>query len=761
MSKLLTGLNEAQLAAVTGAEGPTMVIAGAGSGKTRVLTTRIAYLLEQGVRSWEILALTFTNKAAGEMKERIAHMIGDSYVHELWMGTFHSIFARILRRNAEAIGYSRSFSIYDTDDTISAIKRIMDLLHIPKDKYNPNAIRSRISSAKNALVLPQEYSKQALDDFSEKTALVYTEYVRMLGESNAMDFDDLLIKTIELFKRHPDILATYQNRFRYILVDEYQDTNRAQYTVVKMLADVHRNLTVVGDDAQSIYAFRGADIKNLFLFQEDYEDVKMFRLEQNYRSTTQILSAANALIKNNKSQIEKNLFTKNAKGDDVQIIECSDDREEGAAVVRFLEEEMRKERYALNDFAVLYRTNAQSRVIEDSFRRQGIPYTIVGGVAFYKRKEIKDVIAYIRLIVNPNDSESLFRVINYPARGIGDTTLDKLAQYARERQTFVFDVLAVPEFIPNVQPRAVNALKTFHSVINKYRSLRSELSPSELLRSLIDDTGILRELKQENTLESLARYENVREFLSAITEYFMEKSDATIESFLEEISLMSDVDSMDGTKNAATLMTIHAAKGLEYPVVFITGVEEGLFPSANAFYENDDIEEERRLMYVALTRAMRKCYISFSKVRMKFGEIAPAVPSRFIKEVEASGATMRMTSYGTRSRSFEFDPDDTSYEGQKSPIYRSNPTSYAAKRKARAPLSGNQYRQEAPQESYSQIESPTGGMISRGAKVWHESFGEGRVIEINGRGEKAKAVVDFAKVGRKHLMLKFAQLKVL
>lgn len=760
MSKILTGLNEAQLAAVTGAEGPTMVIAGAGSGKTRVLTTRIAYLLEQGVRSWEILSLTFTNKAAGEMKERIAQMIGDSYVHELWMGTFHSIFARILRRNAEAIGYTRSFSIYDTDDTTSAIKRIMDLLHIPKDKYSPNAIRSRISSAKNALVLPQEYSNQALDDFTEKTALVYTEYVRMLGESNAMDFDDLLIKTIELFKRHPDILATYQNRFRYILVDEYQDTNRAQYTVVKMLADVHRNLTVVGDDAQSIYAFRGADIKNLFLFQEDYEDVKMFRLEQNYRSTTQILSAANALIKNNKNQIEKNLFTKNAKGDDVQIIECSDDREEGAAIVRFLEEEMRKERYALNDFAVLYRTNAQSRVIEDSFRRQGIPYTIVGGVAFYKRKEIKDVIAYIRLIVNPNDSESFFRVINYPARGIGDTTLDKLAQYARERQTFVFDLLVAPEFIPNIQPRAVNALKTFYSIINKYRSLRSELSPSELLRSLIDDTGILRELKAENTLESLARYENVREFLSAITEYFMEKPDATIESFLEEISLMSDVDSMDGTKNAVTLMTIHAAKGLEYPVVFITGVEEGLFPSANAFYENDDIEEERRLMYVALTRAMRKCYISFSKVRMKFGEIAPAVPSRFIKEVEASGATMRMTSYGTRSRSFEFDPDDTSYEGQ-SPIYRSNPTSYAAKRKARAPLSGNQYRQEAPQESYSQIESPTGGMISRGAKVWHESFGEGRVIEINGRGEKAKAVVDFAKVGRKHLMLKFAQLKVL
>jgi DNA helicase II / ATP-dependent DNA helicase PcrA len=521
MSKILSGLNEAQLNAVTGADGPTIVIAGAGSGKTRVLTTRIAYLLEQGVRSWEILALTFTNKAAGEMKERIAQMIGDSYVHELWMGTFHSIFARILRRNAEAIGYTRSFSIYDTDDTNSAIKRIMDVLGIPKDKYNPNAIRSRISGAKNALVLPQQYHDQALDDFSEKTSLVYSAYTRLLGESNAMDFDDLLIKTIELFERHPDILATYQNRFRYILVDEYQDTNRAQYTVVKMLADMHKNLTVVGDDAQSIYAFRGADIKNIFLFQEDYTDAKLFRLEQNYRSTSQILAAANALIKNNKSQIEKNLFTKNPKGEAVHIIECSDDREEGAAVVRFLEDEMRKERYSLNEFAVLYRTNAQSRVIEDSFRRQGIPYTIVGGVAFYKRKEIKDVIAYIRLIVNASDSESLFRVINYPARGIGDTTLDKLAQFARERQTSVFDVLAIPEFIPNVQTRTINNLRAFHSLISKYRSLRAELSPSELLRSLIDETGILRELKFENTLESLARYENVREFLSAITEYFM------------------------------------------------------------------------------------------------------------------------------------------------------------------------------------------------------------------------------------------------
>lgn len=756
MSKILSGLNEAQLAAVTGADGPAMVIAGAGSGKTRVLTTRIAYLLEHGARSWEILALTFTNKAAGEMKERIAQMIGESSVRDLWMGTFHSIFARLLRRNADAIGYTRSFSIYDTDDTISAIKRIMDLLGIPKDKYNPNAIRSRISGAKNALILPPEYANQALDIFSEKTAQVYTEYTRLLGESNAMDFDDLLIKTIELFERHPDILEHYQRRFRYILVDEYQDTNRAQYKVVKMLAGAHKNLTVVGDDAQSIYAFRGADIKNILGFQEDYPDTKLFRLEQNYRSTGQILSAANSLIEHNTEQIRKHLYTKNIKGDPVHIVECSDDREEGAAVVRFLEEEMRKERYSLNEFAVLYRTNAQSRVIEDHFRRQGIPYVIVGGVAFYKRKEIKDVVAYIRLIVNPADSESLFRVINYPGRGIGETTLEKLAQFARERQSPVFDVLAVPEFIPNVQAKTANNLRAFHHLINKYRSLRDQLSASELLRSLIDDTGILRELKFENTLESLARRENVIEFLNAITEYFMEKPDATIESFLEEISLMSDVDAYDGTKQAVTLMTIHAAKGLEYPVVFITGVEEGLFPSANAFYEPADIEEERRLMYVAITRSMRKCYISFARQRMKFGEIASSVPSRFIKEIEKSSATERITSYGAKSRSFEV------LNGREEPDYDSGygKPAFAAKRRSRGPLSVNPYAQEAPEDSYSQLEG-SGSALHRGTKVWHDAFGEGRVVEVSGRGEKAKAVVDFAKVGRKNLMLKFAQLKVL
>jgi DNA helicase-2/ATP-dependent DNA helicase PcrA len=477
MSKLLQGLNSAQAAAVTGAEGPTMIIAGAGSGKTRVLTTRIAYLLEQGIRPWEILSLTFTNKAAGEMKERIAALLGEGHVHDLWMGTFHSVFARMLRRHAELLGYTKSFSIYDSDDSLALIKRVMEELRIPRDQFNPNAVRSRISSAKNQLISPEDYANMARDFFSEKVAEVYPEYIKQLKSANAMDFDDLLIKTIELFVHHKDVLESYQRKFRYVLVDEYQDTNRAQYMIVKLLSAFHNNLTVVGDDAQSIYAFRGADIKNILDFERDYPNAKLFRLEQNYRSTGHILAAADALIKNNKEQIPKTLFTKNIKGELVKIMECSDEREEGATVVRTIEDEIRKEKYTLSQFAILYRTNAQSRAIEDSLRRQGIPYTIIGGIAFYKRKEIKDCLAYIRLIVNPADAESLIRVINFPARGIGEATMAKLAQFARERGATILDVMATPEFIPNLSPKTAGKLKIFSELIIKYSQLLTQLSP--------------------------------------------------------------------------------------------------------------------------------------------------------------------------------------------------------------------------------------------------------------------------------------------
>jgi DNA helicase II / ATP-dependent DNA helicase PcrA len=769
-SKLLHGLNPAQAAAVSGSDGPTMVVAGAGSGKTRVLTHRIAYLLERGIRPWEILSLTFTNKAAGEMKERIAHLVGADLTADLWMGTFHSVFARILRRHAELLGYTQSFSIYDTDDTLALIKRTMERLNIPRDQFNPNAVRSRISSLKNNLMRPEEFSLMAHDFFSEKIAEIYPEYIKGLKESNAMDFDDLLVKTIELFVHHPEALEMYKRRFRYVLVDEYQDTNRAQYMVIKLLADEHRNLTVVGDDAQSIYAFRGADIKNILDFEKDYPDVKTFRLEQNYRSTGNILATADTLIKHNKKQIAKTLFTDNPKGDPVRVVECSDEREEGAFIVRSIEDEIRKERYGLNQFAVLYRTNAQSRALEDAFRRQGIPYIIIGGVAFYKRKEIKDALAYIRLLVNPADNESVVRVINFPARGIGETTLKRVLEFARERGTYVLDILGQAEQIPGIMPRLVGKLQGFHNLIEKYRKVRTELSPSELLRSLIDETGMLAELKLENTLESLARYENLREFLSAITDHFTEKPDATIESFLEEISLVSDIDNIDGGKNAVTLMTLHAAKGLEFPVVFVTGLEEGLFPNPNTSFDDFSIEEERRLLYVGITRAMKKCFLTYAKSRLKYGEYSSAMASRFLDEVSESESVELTTSYGShvsslRSRTTSSDTDFVT----NSPVFNRSATignrtfgtkKYPSKTYGSSPASRSPYAQDDAPNEYSQVESD-GQVLRRGVRVSHEIFGEGRVIEVSGKGDQAKAVVDFEGRGRKNLMLKFAKLRVL
>jgi DNA helicase-2/ATP-dependent DNA helicase PcrA len=761
-SKLLTGLNPAQQAAVAGSDGPTMVVAGAGSGKTRVLTHRIAYLLERGVRPWEILALTFTNKAAGEMKERIGALVGGDLVGDLWMGTFHSIFARILRRHADLLGFTKSFSIYDSDDTLGLIKRTIERLNIPRDQFNPNSVRSRISSLKNNLISPEDFAGMARDFHSEKVAEIYPEYIKGLREANAMDFDDLLVKTIELFVHHPEVIEVYRRKFRYILVDEYQDTNRAQYIVIKYLSDEHHNLTVVGDDAQSIYAFRGADIKNILDFQNDYPDVKIFRLEQNYRSTGNILATADTLIKQNTKQIPKTLFTENPKGEAVKIVECSDEREEGAFIVRELEDEMRKERRQLNQFAVLYRTNAQSRALEDAMRRQGIPYIIIGGVAFYKRKEIKDALAYIRLLVNPADSESVLRVINFPARGIGETTMKKVAEFARERGTYILDILNVPDMIPNIQARTSAKLKGFHDLIEKYRKVRDELSPSELLRSLIDETGMMTELKLENTLESLARYENLREFLSAITDHFATKPDATVESFLEEISLVSEIDNVDGSKNAVTLMTLHAAKGLEYPVVFVTGLEEGLFPNPNTSFDDFSIEEERRLLYVGITRAMKKCFLTYAKSRLKYGDYASAMPSRFLEEVKESDSTEMITSYGTpisalRSGRSSFDNDFVST----SRVFNGTPTignrTFGTKKFG---SSRSSYAQDDAPDDYSQVESSSNG-LRKGARVLHEIFGEGRVLELSGKGDNAKAVVSFDNAGRKNLMLKFAKLKVL
>jgi DNA helicase-2/ATP-dependent DNA helicase PcrA len=761
MSKLLTELNEAQRKAVLEADGPSLVIAGAGSGKTRVLTTRVAYLLEQGVRPWEILVLTFTNKAAGEMKNRVARSVGEENVKDLWMGTFHSVFARILRRHADELGYTRSFSIYDTDDSLSAIRRIMDGMRILNDKITPQAVRARISGAKNQMILAGELMDMANDSQTKIVAEVYEEYQKRLYEANAMDFDDLLIKTVELFARFPQVKEKYARQFRYILVDEYQDTNRIQYLIIKELSSVHRNITVVGDDAQSIYAFRGADIRNILAFEDDFPDTKLFRLEQNYRSTQHVLDAANALIKNNRNQIPKTLHTQNAKGETVKIIECIDDREEAAMVCRFIEEEIRKDKYDLNEFCVLYRMNAQSRVLEDAFRRNGLAYIIIGGISFYKRKEIKDVLAYIRLLVNPADNESLLRVINFPARGIGEVTMTRLNDYAKEKGTGILSVISAGELVPGILPRAVQKLREFSELIKKYSQMRDLLSPSELLRSYIDETGIPQELKMEGTEEATNRYENVREFLSAITEYFQNNETATIETFLQETSLLSDVDQLADAANSVRLMTLHSAKGLEFPVVFITGLEEGIFPGMNSADDPAAIEEERRLLYVGITRAMKKCYVLHAQSRLRYGSVQYSMPSRFLEELEETESVERTKKYsaGARPRAgvrSESDPFGDVF----TPTAFSSPRSFNRSNGLRE-RAKSYYSQESARDNYSQIEEGSNAGLKRGARVWHDSFGEGRVIEVSGRGEKAKAVVDFPSAGRKNLMLKFANLRVL
>lgn len=759
MSKILAELNEAQLSAVLESDGPSLIIAGAGSGKTRVLTTRVAYLLEQGVRPWEILVLTFTNKASGEMKERVAKLLGEEFVKELWMGTFHSVFARILRRNAEHIGYTRSFTIYDSDDSLSLIRRIMNAMNITSDRVTPKSVRARISKAKNQLILPTAFQESAVDPISLIVAEVYESYTKSLFDANAMDFDDILIKTIELFARFPDVRSGYARQFRYVLVDEYQDTNRIQYDIIKQLSSYHTNVTVVGDDAQSIYAFRGADIRNILDFEKDYPQRKLFRLEQNYRSTGNILSTANAVIKNNTGQIDKTLYTKNTLGDKVKIVECVDDREEAQAVVKHVQEHIFNEKYDLNDIAVLYRMNAQSRSLEDAFRRNKISYVIIGGLSFYKRKEIKDVLAYIRLLVNPSDNESLLRVINFPARGIGEVTINKLTTYANSQTRSILEVISTGESLPGLQPRTIIKLREFAALVKKYSEMRDFLSPSELLRSYVDETGIPIELKTEGTDESLNRYENVKEFLSAITEHFQQNENATIESFLEETSLYSDIDEVDDSQNNVRLMTIHAAKGLEFPVVFVTGLEEGIFPSANALEEEFGVEEERRLLYVAITRAMKHCYLLYAQSRLKYGSVQYSIPSRFISEAEESDAIERLTTAGSQTRARQyvvrdensfsqiFDKRDTSY---RSPYRKSNDSYHNDK---------NYYSQTPSGDDYSQLSGSE--VMRRGSRVWHEAFGEGRVIEISGKGEKAKAVVDFPTAGRKNLMLRFANLKVL
>jgi len=739
----LDQVNPKQLEAIKTIEGPVMVVAGPGSGKTRVLTFRIAYLLSIGVPAYQILALTFTNKAANEMKERIAHQVGDKS-KQLWMGTFHSIFARLLRIEADKLGYQRNFSIYDTQDSLRLIKSIMGDLNIPTQQFNPQSIHYKISRAKNQVILPDEYASQSVGLAEEKTAAVYIEYIKKLKQNNAMDFDDLLLKPIELFNHNRKTLSSYQEKFRFILIDEYQDTNRAQYILLKLLSERYKNICVVGDDAQSIYGFRGADIRNILEFTNDYPEAKIIHLEQNYRSTSTILNAADQVIKNNTKQIPKNLWTNNIAGDPITVLECDDDRSEGESIVKNIFYEVERLKIQFKDIAIMYRTNAQSRAIEEALRKNSIPYTIVGGVEFYQRKEIKDVLAYFRLLVNPNDDESFLRIANYPNRGIGDVAIRKLRSFAASKSLSLLNSTAEVQHIDGLTKKAQQSFAMLNSMFQKYRGLINDLSLSELARAFVDEIGILSIFKEEGTPESLARRENVMELLSAISEYSEEHEDATLENFLQEVSLISDIDKWDNEVNAVTLMTLHSAKGLEFPVVFITGLEEGLLPYYNSTLDPIDLEEERRLFYVGITRTIKKLFLSYAHQRFRFTDISFQTPSRFLEEIDSNLIE--------RSAYIKYHHYDIS-----SVRLQKNKSQKKVTRKSSD--FKDQFYSDLQPDYDNQVD--VSNELRTGALIEHDTFGRGKIIFITGEGDSCKIVVDFESVGKKNLMLKYAPIKIL
>lgn len=645
MQDYLNGLNESQREAVTHIKGPLMIVAGAGSGKTKVLTTRIAHLMANGVDAFNILALTFTNKAAAEMKERIEKILGNAEARNLYVGTFHSVFARILRAEAGKLGYPSNFTIYDTDDSRSVLKTVINELHLDDKHYKPNIVGNRISSAKNALVGPAEYATdyaiQQEDARSNRPAIaqVYAAYAKRCFKNGAMDFDDLLLKMYELLNNFPEALHKYQHKFKYLLIDEYQDTNPVQYQISKLLAAAHENICVVGDDAQSIYSFRGATIENILQFQKDYDDVKVVKLEQNYRSSQQILKVANQVIKNNKGQIPKNLWTENDEGEKIKLVRTMTDNEEGKFVADSIQEQKLRNHYFNKDFAILYRTNAQSRSFEESLRKMGIAYRIYGGVSFYQRKEIKDILAYLRVIVNTNDEEALKRIINYPVRGIGKTTIEKLVIIANEQNIPMFNVVSrAGEF--GFKSGTLEALQNFTTMIRYFQSMLTDKNAFDVATQVGKHTSLVKELFNDKTTEGLARYENVQELFNSIKEWTESPSnddgelgDKTLGSYLQQITLLTDADDDKENSDVVKLMTIHAAKGLEFGCVFVGGVEETLFPNSMSINTREELEEERRLFYVAVTRAKQRLWLTYANSRYRFGQLVQNEPSRFIDEM--------------------------------------------------------------------------------------------------------------------------------
>lgn len=785
MNEYLNELNTAQREAVEYCDGPSLVIAGAGSGKTRVLTYKIAHLMHSGFEPWRILALTFTNKAAGEMKKRIAQIVGDEAARFLWMGTFHSIFLRILRYEHDAIGFSSTFTIYDTADSKSLVKAIIKEMGLDDKAYKPGSVLSRISNAKNQLVTAHEYvdnvNNRQVDAQQKMPALgdIFLRYSQRLKQADAMDFDDILLFTFHLFDKHEEIRQKYAQRFGYVLVDEYQDTNSAQHRIVWQLAQEHQHVCVVGDDAQSIYSFRGANIDNILTFQKVYENSRLFKLEQNYRSTQTIVNAANSLITHNSRQIHKEVFSENEPGDCIVVSEAYSDVEEGKIVAQQIRDYRRRDNVPYSSFAILYRTNAQSRIFEDEFRRQNFPYRIFGGLSFYQRKEIKDVIAYLRLAVNPHDEEAMKRVINYPARGIGNTTLQKIIVASVDNNVSLWMVINDPfKYGVSISKGTMGKLSQFCGTIQKFIDKASTESIDVLGPEIMRESGIIADIYQDATPENKARQENIEELASAMVDFVQTRreegnNNTLISDYLSEVSLLSDVDTDKGNdEDRITLMTVHSAKGLEFANVFVVGMEENLFPSQMAGGSPREMEEERRLFYVAITRAERRCFLSYAKSRYRFGNMEYSNPSRFIAEI-APQYLKRQSSGRANTNSVRY-TDEVELpwmRRRQAPSFFESQDATVAKPAAQKPVQ-NMVPPTPALRRLNKVENVVacGGSSSAstpvtefrvGQKVSHQRFGEGVVKEISGSGDNLKVTVDFVNCATRQLLVKFAKLQAL
>jgi ATP-dependent DNA helicase UvrD/PcrA len=767
MQLYLEELNAQQREAVLHRDGPIMIVAGAGSGKTKVLTTRIAHLLATGVDPFNILALTFTNKAAAEMKERVEYILGNNEARNIYIGTFHSVFARILRAEADKIGYPRNFTIYDTDDARSVVKTVVNELGLDDKHYKPATIYNRISAAKNALITPEEYindyglQQEDMRANRSMTGQIYDAYCKRCFKNGAMDFDDLLQKFYLLLKSHPESLSKYQRKFKYIMIDEYQDTNTAQYQIIKLLGAMHENVAVVGDDAQSIYSFRGATIENILQFQKDYDDVKIVMLEQNYRSSQSILHVANNVIANNKGQLPKKLWTSNEEGEKIKLVRTASDNDEGKYVADAIQEQKLRNHYRNNDFAILYRTNAQSRSFEESMRRMNIAYRIYGGISFYQRKEIKDFLSYLRVILNSGDEEALKRIINFPARGIGKTSVEKAVLFANENNISMWNVLERASGF-GYRASTLEVINNFVIMIKMFQSELNKKNAYDLSVLVGKNSGLVKELFNDKTTEGLARYENIQELLNSIKEFTEtptedgELLDKSLGSYLQQITLLTDADEDKGDSDTVKLMTIHAAKGLEFPVVFVGGLEETLFPNTMSINTREELEEERRLFYVAVTRAKQKLWLTYANTRYRFGNLTQNDPSRFIDELpeerlDRSFAGGNMRNNQTHWNSFG--KIKTGYNSQSAGDRKPS-----SEKPAYLVASGvEKLKEHTPTDGFAPSDTSN---LQEGQRIEHQKFGFGEVIKMEGSAHNPVATVKFEYNGEKKIMLNYAKLRI-